>query len=178
MSKRIIIIVSLIVIVLIGGTILTYMFLFPVGPDDEQTDDQPREEERDSQVQPINPENPTVMYKGVELPLEDGYVLTVKQKDTLGYPLHKIVKVKLTPIEGQEGKFNASLQTFSDIDSDGDGVVDGLEEYYGTDPNNIDSDGDGLTDIAELYKTKTDPLKVDSDSDGKSDLEEYKEEFK
>jgi hypothetical protein len=55
------------------------------------------------------------------------------------------------------------------LDSDGDGLKDGVEKILGTDPNNPDTDGDGLTDGVEVNTTKTDPLKADTDGDGLKD---------
>ena len=42
-------------------------------------------------------------------------------------------------------------------DSDGDGLTDAEEEFYGTDPYNIDTDGDGYSDYVEI-NAGTDPL--------------------
>jgi len=42
-------------------------------------------------------------------------------------------------------------------DSDGDGLTDAEEEFYGTDPNNADTDGDGFSDYVEII-SGTDPL--------------------
>lgn len=39
---------------------------------------------------------------------------------------------------------------YQNIDSDSDGLIDGLESIVGTDPGNADSDDDGRTDGAEL----------------------------
>ena len=64
-----------------------------------------------------------------------------------------------------------------DIDTDGDGLTDHEEVYFGTDPNNADTDGDGLSDRDEVRKYGTDPLDSDadkdSDGDGLTDAEEY-----
>lgn len=57
------------------------------------------------------------------------------------------------------------------IDSDGDGVPDDVEKWFGTDPNNPDTDGDGVPDGQEI-KDKTDPLKADTDGDGLADGQE------
>jgi len=38
----------------------------------------------------------------------------------------------------------------SDVDSDGDGILDALEEQYGTDPLNLDTDGDSYPDGVEI----------------------------
>ena len=65
------------------------------------------------------------------------------------------------------------------VDSDGDGLYDGLEMSLGTDPGNADSDGDNLSDgfevgfdgDADSYNPSTDlnPLNVDTDADGFND---------
>jgi hypothetical protein len=54
------------------------------------------------------------------------------------------------------------------VDSDGDGILDGLEQNLSTNPFNADSDKDGLNDAAEVYGP-TDPLNPDTDGDGISD---------
>lgn len=61
-----------------------------------------------------------------------------------------------------------------DADSDGDGMTNGEEVIYGSDPYRLDSDFDGLTDKDERDLTPlNDPWKWDSDDDGYSDLDEY-----
>jgi len=61
--------------------------------------------------------------------------------------------------------------TGCDKDSDGDGVVDGLETTLGTDPTKKDTDGDGIPDNVELSASGTSgPYgKVDTDGDLKID---------
>jgi hypothetical protein len=49
---------------------------------------------------------------------------------------------------------------FSDVDSDGDGLADKLEEGLKTDPNKADSDGDGVSDGIEVLKNGTNPLGI------------------
>ncbi|MCR5391609.1 MAG: cellulose binding domain-containing protein [Lachnospiraceae bacterium] len=61
-------------------------------------------------------------------------------------------------------------------DSDQDGIVDSLEEYFGTDINDGDTDKDGLSDYAEVYITGTHPLVVDSDDNGINDPDEDPDE--
>ncbi len=56
-------------------------------------------------------------------------------------------------------------------DTDGDGLDDGLEVLLGTDPLDPDTDGDGLSDGLEVF-FGTDPLDPDTDGDGLSDGEE------
>ena len=58
-------------------------------------------------------------------------------------------------------------------DSDGDGLTDDEEIYWGTDPYNWDTDGDGLPDGAEVNSYGTDPTRYDTDWDGLSDGDEY-----
>lgn len=49
-------------------------------------------------------------------------------------------------------------------DSDGDGLTDAQEEFYGTDPNKADTDGDGYSDYEEV-NSGTDPLDPTSHPD-------------
>lgn len=57
-------------------------------------------------------------------------------------------------------------------DSDGDGLIDSLEETFGTDPHSTDSDGDGLSDYLELNWLNYNPLDKDSDGNGIFDGDE------
>jgi hypothetical protein len=64
-------------------------------------------------------------------------------------------------------------------DSDGDGLIDGWEAMWGTDPLNANTDGDAWSDGYEVYlythlavgipRQITDPTKSDSDGDGRFD---------
>ncbi len=56
-----------------------------------------------------------------------------------------------------------------ELDTDGDGIVDGNETSWGLDYKKVDSDGDGLTDYEEVYITLTDALKKDTDGNGIDD---------
>ncbi|CAN5336880.1 hypothetical protein BH23VER1_BH23VER1_02630 [soil metagenome] len=67
-----------------------------------------------------------------------------------------------------------------DQDSDGDGLLDGWELFFGLDPNSSDSDGNGIPDGQEdpdedglnnlgEQAAGTDPLNPDSDEDGYPD---------
>ena len=59
-------------------------------------------------------------------------------------------------------------------DTDGDGLEDSYEIYYGSDINLEDSDGDGLGDYYEVYSSFTSPAVKDSDEDGVDDnMEDY-----
>ena len=57
-------------------------------------------------------------------------------------------------------------------DPDHDGLINVLEDKYGTDPNNSDTDEDGLNDGIEVQQYKTIPNKADSDGDRLNDGDE------
>lgn len=73
------------------------------------------------------------------------------------------------PVRAEEANAAEVTTTDPDLDTDGDGVADYLEEYFGTDKTAVDTDGDGLTDYVEIFTLKTDPLKTDSDDNGITD---------
>jgi len=49
-------------------------------------------------------------------------------------------------------------ERFEDVDTDGDGLADKLEEGLGTDINKSDTDGDGNSDYKEVINQATNPL--------------------
>jgi len=55
------------------------------------------------------------------------------------------------------------------VDSDGDDLLDELEDIWGTSPHKSDTDGDGITDYWETTYTKTDPNDYDTDDDNLTD---------
>lgn len=57
-------------------------------------------------------------------------------------------------------------------DEDEDGVLNYIEDMYGTDRKKADTDEDGLSDYDELVLFETDPLLMDTDGDGVIDSEE------
>jgi outer membrane protein OmpA-like peptidoglycan-associated protein len=57
-------------------------------------------------------------------------------------------------------------------DDDHDGLTNGEERRYGTNPNVADTDGDGLGDGEEVKRYRTNPLRPDTDGDGIPDGEE------
>ncbi len=58
------------------------------------------------------------------------------------------------------------------VDTDEDGLIDYLEEYYGTDKTMTDTDGDGLSDYIETQELYLDPLLIDTDGNGIEDGDE------
>lgn len=59
-----------------------------------------------------------------------------------------------------------------DKDTDGDGIPDDIEDFFGTDPNKSDTDGDGLDDMYELETSETDFTKTETDGNGITDDKE------
>ena len=57
-------------------------------------------------------------------------------------------------------------------DDDNDGVINYIEDLYGTDKNKADTDGDGLSDYVEIADLGTDPLEGDTDNNGILDGDE------
>lgn len=57
----------------------------------------------------------------------------------------------------------------NEVDTDGDGLTDQLEELLLTDPLTADTDSDGIDDYTEINLTMTDPILPDSDGDGTDD---------
>ena len=57
-------------------------------------------------------------------------------------------------------------------DTDGDGLSDCVEIYYGSDIENTDTDGDGLDDYYEVAVSSTSPISEDTDSNGIMDGDE------
>jgi hypothetical protein len=60
-------------------------------------------------------------------------------------------------------------------DTDGDGLTDADEAYYGTNPTKRDSDSDFLRDGDELFVYGTNPLAFDTDGDGVGDHQEIRQ---
>lgn len=74
--------------------------------------------------------------------------------------------------EADEGNNTRIVSVMTSLDSDADGLLDGEEASYGTNPLSPDTDGDGLSDFAELRTHGTNPLLKDTDGDGMSDGQE------
>jgi hypothetical protein len=70
------------------------------------------------------------------------------------------------------GNYNFDKLNLDLGDTDGDGLYNYLESYFGTNTKLADTDGDGLTDYQELYTLGYDALSRDSDGDGIADGDE------
>ncbi|MFC2131728.1 OmpA family protein, partial [Bacteroidota bacterium] len=73
-----------------------------------------------------------------------------------------------------DGSWNGKLSVLFKLlefakDSDGDGLSDEEEAFFGTNPNNPDTDSDGLLDGEEVKEYNTDPKNKDSDGGGVMD---------
>ena len=77
--------------------------------------------------------------------------------------------------QGIDNKNAANLNSADkNSDSDKDGIMDGLEVFYKTNPNVADTDFDGLSDGDEVNAGKTKPINPDTDGDGFRDGDEVK----
>lgn len=68
--------------------------------------------------------------------------------------------------------FENTVDMSRDGDADGDGLANGSEKDYGTNPLMDDTDGDALSDAAEMKTYSTNPLVGDTDGDGCTDGKE------
>ncbi len=68
-----------------------------------------------------------------------------------------------TPCNNVSSQVSISVND-CDVDTDGDGLFDGVEASLGTDPNNTDTDDDGINDGTEVGSDTSNPL--DEDGDG------------
>ena len=81
----------------------------------------------------------------------------------------------LNSYQGTDNKNAANLNSADkNSDSDKDGIMDGLEVFYKTNPNVADTDFDGLSDGDEVNTWKTKPTNPDTDGDGFRDGDEVK----
>jgi len=77
-----------------------------------------------------------------------------------------VVDVDGAVSEASEENNSIRKRVNSNLDADGDKLLDGDEARYGTDPNEDDTDNDGLTDYDEITVYGSNPLDADSDQDG------------
>lgn len=113
---------------------------------------------------------------------EYNYGTNPLKKDTDGGGVADIHEINLNknPLDPSDDftpiTFSGPTEPPKDLrgDSDGDGISNIDEDFYGTDKHNIDTDGDGLNDFEELFKFRTNPLEPDTDFDSINDFDELK----
>lgn len=81
-------------------------------------------------------------------------------------------KWKVKKINGKNLGDPLGWEIKSSEDTDGDGIVNSLEDEYGTNKCKIDTDNDGVTDYEEIYVYGTNPLLIDTDGDTLDDYSE------
>lgn len=77
-----------------------------------------------------------------------------------------------TPIKNNLDLYARWFDYECSTDTDGDGLVDSLEDLIGSSITNTDSDEDGLSDFIEVDKLYTSPILCDTDGNGVSDGDE------
>ncbi|WP_435124007.1 DUF7343 domain-containing protein [Halobaculum sp. D14] len=98
-------------------------------------------------------------------------------RDVAARTVHQVAVIEKEADADADGATNAREVTvgtnFSEADTDGDGLLDGLElDTFGSDPLTVDTDGDGLGDGDEVDRHETNPTKADTDGDGLGDGDE------
>lgn len=94
-----------------------------------------------------------------------GSAIPVAWTTTLQFMLEEKVSGARGPIVTRE--YTLAPEAIADLDSDGDGVLDYVEEYFGLNPfGGADSDGDGISDLDEILQgtNPAAPLDVPSSS--------------
>ena len=110
----------------------------------------------------------------VEIPTREGYAFAGWYEDR---ELTKYFTFSENPITKDTILYAMWSEGKEELDSDGDGVSDVVETYYGSDPYTADdvetdTDGDGLVDYLERYVYDSDPNDPDTDKDGLNDYQE------
>lgn len=108
------------------------------------------------------------------LPEQEGYIFAGWYTDEA---LSEKYSIDTTPVTGDVILYAKWVDEAYGWDSDGDGINDVDEKFYGSDPyefdnTTLDSDSDGLADYLEVYVYKTNPNDIDTDKDLLSDYDE------
>ncbi len=123
----------------------------------------------------------TEIWNGVIEEYEDNHYVVRNAEYNSTISPGKSVSIGIKGCDGESGdepinfvlySYTAHNGTSMEIDTDGDGIVDGLENMFGSNYQMVDTDGDGLSDYQELYLTITDSLSYDTDGDGICDAHE------
>lgn len=102
------------------------------------------------------------------IPKNNSVSVGFKGKDGSKSDVPKNYELKSYELKSRQEYMGDSFE----MDTDEDGLPDGVETKLGLDYRKADTDGDGLTDYQELYMTMTDPLLTDTDDNGTSDADE------
>ncbi len=94
--------------------------------------------------------------------LQEGNVVDFEGLVSGTYIFRYTTNVAEAPCEDESATVSITVNS-CDVDTDGDGLLDGIEVSLGTDPNNPDSDGDGLDDGIEVGSDIENPLNEDGD---------------
>lgn len=93
----------------------------------------------------------------------------INKEDTDGDGLTDYQEAKQLYLNALEPDTDKNGVLDIDEDFDGDGISNGDEYKYGTDPVYPDTDEDGVSDYQEKFVLSTDPLKLDTDGDTAAD---------
>jgi len=98
--------------------------------------------------------------------VDQGLATTPAKALQPGHPVDLLTKAGTCPDFKWAGPPEKALNTYSNAeDQDCDGVPDGVEVAYGSNPLASDSDSDGATDFQEMFQF-TNPNNPDTDGDG------------
>jgi hypothetical protein len=75
--------------------------------------------------------------------------------------VYAVVDPANTVCEADKANNIRMVSVMTSLDSDSDGLLDGEEARWGTNPSVWDSDGDGISDGAEVHTYGTNPLLAD-----------------
>lgn len=104
----------------------------------------------------------TLSCTGIDIPTlddDDGDGLS-RESEEVGATIYVNTSGRPGALEAREVTSDPEL-----LDTDGDGLDDGIERSLGTDPRREDTDGDGLSDHDEVVRWGTSPVAVDTDGD-------------
>lgn len=109
---------------------------------------------------------------GLTDPFEQYYKTDKTKVDTDGDGLSDYIEVFVLNLDPLKKDTDNNNKPDGDEDYDNDGLSNGEEVKFGSNPAYEDSDEDGISDGQEVNTYKTNPIKKDTDGDGASDGKE------